>query len=150
MSEISACSATSNGIGVANHPRSTTPIDVHVGLMVKIRRTELCLSQEKVASKLGITSQQLKKYERGANRIGASRLHQIAIILDVPIQYFFKDIGSAPNDDENGFDDRPETLLAHALEDNSTLRLLRLFASVRDPELKHRVISLVEAVIIRN
>jgi len=133
-----------------HHARATTPIDVHVGLMVKMRRVERGLSQEKVASQLGITAQQLKKYERGANRIGASRLHQIAIVLDVPIQYFFRELKNGAANGKDPEERCQDNAMVDALEDPSTVRLLRLFASVRDPQLKSRVISLVEAVIVRN
>lgn len=124
--------------------RSTTAVDAHVGMMVKLRRVELDISQDKLATALGITSQQLKKYERGANRIGASRLYDISELLDVPIQYFFRDYG---NNRQNDDDDGPANPLADALGDAATFRLLRMFSEMRDQTLKRRVIGLVEAVL---
>ncbi|WP_244935156.1 helix-turn-helix domain-containing protein [Acuticoccus sediminis] len=124
--------------------RSTTEIDAHVGSMVKIRRIELDMTQEKLANMLGITPQQLQKYERGTNRIGASRLYRISVILDVPIQYFFRNMDQIQHAMD---DDGPDNFLAVALGDAATFRLLRMFANVRDPALKRRILSLVEVVI---
>src|ERR1700731_4074916 len=68
------------------------PIDVHVGTRVRLRRTLLGMSQEKLGDALGLTFQQVQKYERGANRIGASRLYDLSRVLDVPVSFFFDDI----------------------------------------------------------
>ena len=76
--------------------KQPNPIDVHVGSRVKLRRTMLSISQEKLGDALGVTFQQVQKYEKGTNRIGASRLEAIARFLDVPVSYFFKD---APGED---------------------------------------------------
>lgn len=112
--------------------------------MVKMRRIEMQYSQDKLAAALGITAQQLQKYERGTNRIGASRLYHIAEFLDVPVQYFFRDFGSIQHEDG---DEGPDNVLVDALGDAATFRLLKMFAAVRDPTLKRRVLGLVEAVI---
>ena len=66
-----------------------SPIDVHVGSRVRLRRNMLGLSQEKLGGAIGLTFQQVQKYERGANRIGASRLHDLSQVLDVPVSFFF-------------------------------------------------------------
>jgi len=68
------------------------PIDVHVGSRVRLRRTLLGMSQEKLGEALGLTFQQVQKYERGVNRIGASRLYHLSQILDVPVSFFFDDM----------------------------------------------------------
>src|SRR5271154_7056246 len=68
------------------------PIDVHVGNRVRLRRTLLGMSQEKLGEAIGLTFQQVQKYERGANRIGASRLWELSGVLDVPVQYFFAEM----------------------------------------------------------
>src|SRR5487761_371397 len=68
------------------------PIDVHVGSRVRLRRNMLGLSQEKLGEAIGLTFQQVQKYERGANRIGASRLYQLSRVLDVPASFFFDDV----------------------------------------------------------
>jgi transcriptional regulator with XRE-family HTH domain len=74
-----------------DHPN---PIDVHVGSRVRLRRTLLGLSQEKLGEAIGLTFQQVQKYERGANRIGASRLWELSAVLDVPVQFFFGDMAA--------------------------------------------------------
>ena len=71
--------------------KKPNPIDVHVGSRVRLRRTMLGISQEKLGEHLGITFQQIQKYEKGANRIGASRLQEIARVLDTPVAFFFED-----------------------------------------------------------
>src|SRR5579884_1124067 len=67
------------------------PIDVHVGSRIRLRRNMLALSQEKLGEAIGLTFQQVQKYERGANRVGASRLHELSRVLDVPVSFFFDD-----------------------------------------------------------
>ena len=71
-------------------PRTPNPVDIHVGSRVRLRRQVLKLSQEKLGDQLGVTFQQVQKYERGANRVGASRLWRMSEILEVPINYFFE------------------------------------------------------------
>lgn len=83
-----------------SEPRSSAaagPVDVHVGNRIRLRRTLLGLSQEKLGEALGLTFQQIQKYERGANRVGASRLYDLSQVLDVPIGFFFDDM-QAPRD----------------------------------------------------
>src|SRR5579863_9615745 len=72
-----------------------SPIDVHVGSRVRLRRTLLGMSQERLGQAIGLTFQQVQKYERGANRIGASRLFDLSRVLDVPVSFFFDDINPA-------------------------------------------------------
>src|SRR5512145_1807794 len=74
------------------------PIDVHVGSRVRLRRTLLGMSQEKLGEAIGLTFQQVQKYERGANRIGSSRLFDLARVLDVPVSYFFEDMAPGVQD----------------------------------------------------
>lgn len=70
-------------------PRSPNPVDIHVGARVRLRRKILKMSQEKLGEQLGVTFQQVQKYERGANRVGASRLWKISEVLDVPVSFFY-------------------------------------------------------------
>ena len=70
-------------------PRSPNPVDVHVGARVRLRRKILRLSQEKLGEELGVTFQQVQKYERGSNRVGASRLWKLSQVLDVPVNFFY-------------------------------------------------------------
>ncbi|MEM0908671.1 MAG: helix-turn-helix transcriptional regulator, partial [Pseudomonadota bacterium] len=111
------------------------------GSRVRLRRLELGLSQEKLADQLGITFQQVQKYERGTNRIGASRLHQIAIVLQAPITYFFE--GASEHAVVNTQEDSP---LSQALGDPATVRLVRAFASISDSQLKQKAVGIIEAI----
>src|SRR6476661_10152055 len=80
--------------GTGGRPKTgkPNPIDVHVGSRVRLRRTLLGMSQEKLGEAIGLTFQQVQKYERGANRVGSSRLFDLARVLEVPIAYFFEDM----------------------------------------------------------
>src|ERR1700730_6493983 len=75
---------------------SPSPVDLHVGSRVRLRRTLLGMSQEKLGNAVGLTFQQIQKYERGANRIGASRLYDMSRVLDVPVQFFFDEMPAEP------------------------------------------------------
>ncbi len=74
-------------------PRSPNPVDIHVGTRVRLRRQVLKMSQEKLGNALGVTFQQVQKYERGANRVGASRLWRMSQVLDVPVSFFYDGLG---------------------------------------------------------
>ncbi len=144
-----------NGQGVLTvprkkHPRGADPIDLHVGAQARARRILLGLSQEKLAEGLGITFQQVQKYERGSNRISASRLYNMAEILDVPITYFFEGVGGrggklAPKAKkprkDNGHD-YPEDVMRR----KETLNLLRHYYSIPDSNLRQRFADLLKGV----
>src|SRR5215510_4278859 len=87
-------SNTSGGRRTRQRSDKPNPIDVHVGSRVRLRRTLLGMSQEKLGEAIGLTFQQVQKYERGANRIGASRLFDLSRVLDVPVSYFFEEMSS--------------------------------------------------------
>lgn len=125
------------------HQRSSTTIDRYIGRRMRFRRLEINLSQERLGAELGITAQQLQKYERGTNRICASRLHRIAQILNVPITYFFRDIDQPVLLEE----EEADTPLGLALEDVTTIRLLKMFSDVTDTKLRNKIVNIVEAVI---
>ena len=80
--------------------RAPNPIDIHVGLQVRLRRKALKISQEKLADSLGLTFQQVQKYERGANRISASKLYEIAAALRTPVSYFFEGLADPSSESE--------------------------------------------------
>lgn len=89
-------------------PRSPNPVDVHVGARVRLRRKILRMSQEKLGEQLGVTFQQVQKYERGANRVGASRLWKLSEVLDVPVGFFYDGLSS----EYGGQSDNPALLSA--------------------------------------
>lgn len=125
--------------------RSPNPIDVHVGLQVRLRRKELKISQEKLAEALGLTFQQVQKYERGANRISASKLYEIARALHVPIGWFFEGL-SDPTQEGDGADE--EAPSAHNfLMTQEGIDLANLFPKLGQRRVRRRLVDLVRAMV---
>ena len=113
-----------------------------------MRRVLVGLSQEKLGEALGVTFQQVQKYEKGTNRIGASRLQQMSRILGVPVEYFFE---GAPQTIErmalSGFEDNGSTAyVADFLATNEGIQLNKAFVRISDPKLRRRVVELVTAI----
>jgi transcriptional regulator with XRE-family HTH domain len=118
-------------------------VDVHVGLRIRQRRRLLGVSQEQLAAALGLTFQQVQKYERGTNRVTASRLYDAARILDVPISYFFDGLGGAP--DEVASDDR-ELMIQDFLATPEGLELARGFPRIGRRSLRHLVLQMIRTL----
>jgi transcriptional regulator with XRE-family HTH domain len=132
------------------HPN---PIDVHVGQRVRQRRTLLGMSQERLGRALGLTFQQVQKYERGANRVGASRLFEMACILDVPVSYFFEDIdsGVAARGRAHASGVAEETETPYEIDPMSkreTLELVRAYYRIGDPKVRRRLFEMTKALAI--
>ncbi|MFC4626442.1 helix-turn-helix domain-containing protein [Daeguia caeni] len=128
--------------------KKPNPIDVHVGSRIRLRRNMLGLSQEKLGENLGITFQQIQKYEKGTNRVGASRLQAISSILAVPVSYFFED---APVGTEtavnNGFAEENDTAyVVDFLNTNEGVQLTRAFTKISDPKVRRKIIDLVKSL----
>jgi transcriptional regulator with XRE-family HTH domain len=119
-------------------------VDVHVGQRLRMRRTLLGLSQGELARSVGLTFQQIQKYERGANRIGASRLAEFAIALDVPPGWFFEELPGLPTKPKRG--SRAESSAIRELGGRETLDVVRLFNKVKDRRVRERVMALLRAV----
>ena len=123
------------------------PIDVHVGSRVRLRRMLVGMSQEKLGDQLGLTFQQIQKYEKGANRIGASRLFQISQILGVPVQFFFDDM---PEDHKNQVDGFGESEAGPYVMDfvssSEGLQLNRAFTRIDDSKVRKRLLDLVKSL----
>jgi transcriptional regulator with XRE-family HTH domain len=131
--------------------RRANLIDTHVGSRVRLRRMLLGMSQEKLGESLGLTFQQVQKYEKGVNRIGASRLFDLAQVLGVPIQFFYDEIGAAGADGANhqgqGFAERPaETYVVDFLSSRDGLELNKAFVRITDPKVRRSVIDLVRSL----
>ncbi|MFO1129094.1 MAG: helix-turn-helix transcriptional regulator [Rhodospirillales bacterium] len=127
------------------------PVDVHVGSRVRLRRTLLGLSQEKLGEAVGLTFQQIQKYERGANRIGASRLFEFSRILDVPVSFFFDDMNDriAAGDPAMaaGMADQPQASLdPDPLTRRETLELVRAYYRIGDPQVRKRLFELTKSL----
>lgn len=127
--------------------KSPNPIDRHVGSRVRMRRMLVGMSQEKLGAALGLTFQQVQKYEKGANRIGASRLQQISGVLGVPIEFFFEGAPQPDGTTPSGFGE-PSTpsYQADFLSTAEGVQLMRAFVKVRSPEVRRRIVALVEAL----
>jgi transcriptional regulator with XRE-family HTH domain len=126
--------------------KQPNPIDIHVGSRVRLRRMMLSMSQEKLGEQLGITFQQIQKYEKGTNRIGASRLQHIARVLQVPVSFFFEDAPGTPGE-TTGFSDAPQTQhIVDFLSSAEGIQLNRAFVRIKNPKLRRRVIALVRGM----
>lgn len=120
------------------------PIDIHVGTRVRLRRTMLGLSQEKLGDSLGITFQQIQKYEKGSNRIGASRLQKLSEILKTPISFFFEDAPSSEKTMVGGLSEADSpNYLVDFLSTSEGLQLNKAFANIKDPKVRKKIIDLV-------
>jgi transcriptional regulator with XRE-family HTH domain len=134
------------------------PIDVHVGKRLRLRRTLLGMSQERLGELLGLTFQQVQKYERGVNRIGSSRLFELGQILDVPISFFFDDLPEAVTgaggaisgyaapglaEERVAFDHEDDSL---PLDKRETLELVRAYYRIGDPAVRKRLFELAKAL----
>lgn len=132
------------GTGIPN------PIDVHVGGRVRLRRTLLGLSQEKLGEAIGLTFQQVQKYERGANRIGASRLFDLSRVLDVPVGYFFDDmsddVAARSPRQIRGLVEEPEAYEPDPMAKRETLELVRAYYKIRDPRVRKRLFEMTKAL----
>lgn len=122
------------------------PVDIHVGSRVRLRRTLLGMSQDKLGKALKLTFQQVQKYERGTNRIGASRLYQISRILDVPVSFFFDDMPVDTSQREQGVGEpEREPFRQEDLTRRESLELVRAYYQIRSPEVRKRIFDLVKA-----
>jgi len=136
----------------AGRPGVPNPIDIHVGSRMRMRRIMLGMSQQKLGEALGLTFQQVQKYERGTNRVGASRLWDLSNVLDVPITFFFEDM---PNDVAGnsprlraGLSEEPVPEVdfePDPMAKRETLELARAYYKIKDPMVRKRVFDLVKA-----
>ncbi len=129
-------------------PRKTpNPIDIHVGSRVRMRRMLVSMSQEKLGEQLGLTFQQVQKYEKGANRIGASRLYQISQTLGVPVDYFFDGLQLDASGAQQGFSEgNAGSFDISMLSTSEGIQLNSAFFSIRDAEVRKRVLDLVKTL----
>lgn len=128
--------------------KSPNPIDKHVGSRVRMRRMMIGMSQERLGEALGLTFQQVQKYEKGTNRIGASRLHQIASILGVQVEFFYEGAPQLEGASGDAGLAEPPTpaYVSDFLSTADGLHLMRAFVRVRDPKVRKRIVELVESL----
>jgi len=131
--------------------RRPSPVDVHVGGRVKQRRVLLGMTQTNLSDALGLTFQQVQKYERGANRISASRLCELSRVLDVPIEYFFEDMppeiaAIAPATKGRGKAEKLPGYEPDIMAKRETLELVRAYYKIEDANVRQRVRELTKAM----
>jgi transcriptional regulator with XRE-family HTH domain len=126
--------------------KQPNPIDTHVGSRVRLRRMMLSMSQEKLGEHLGITFQQIQKYEKGTNRIGASRLQHIASVLQVPVSFFFEDAPPTPDGSTGLSESQPMNYLVSFLSSSEGIQLNKAFVRIKEVKLRRRIIELVRAI----
>jgi transcriptional regulator with XRE-family HTH domain len=129
--------------------KAPNPTDKHVGSRVRMRRLMLGMSQEKLGDALGLTFQQVQKYEKGTNRIGASRIQKICDVLEVPVSFLFEGgPGSAAS--AKGFSESPSTAyVADFLATSEGLALTRAFTRIPDAKLRRSIVDMVEQIAAR-
>jgi transcriptional regulator with XRE-family HTH domain len=124
------------------------PVDVHVGRRLRLRRTILGLSQESIGNSIGVTFQQIQKYERGINRMGASRLYDFAKALSVSIGYFFEGYGDyvQPGAAELGMAEPEAQAFEHDdVANRETRDMMRAYYRIKNPAVRKRIVDLVKA-----
>jgi transcriptional regulator with XRE-family HTH domain len=128
--------------------KKPNPVDAHVGSRVRLRRMLLGMSQERLGESMGLTFQQVQKYEKGVNRIGASRLFQISKILDVPVQFFFEEAPYAGDGSRALGLAEPdsEAFILEFLNSREGLELNRAFVKIGDAKVRKSVVDLVRAL----
>ena len=127
--------------------KAPNPVDRHVGSRVRMRRMMLSMSQEKLGDALGLTFQQVQKYEKGTNRIGASRLQQISHILQVPVAFFFEGAPTVPGYAGDGMREAPSpAYVSDFLATSEGLSLTKAFMRIKQPKLRRRIVDLVEEI----
>ena len=131
--------------------RGIGPIDVHVGTRLRQRRALLGMTQTNLSDAIGVSYQQMQKYERGMNRIGSSRLFDLSRVLDVPVEYFFEEIPSAvaansPANKKRGRAKKPPSYEPDPMAKRETLELVRAYCKIGDPQVRKRLYDLTKAL----
>ncbi|MCC9621277.1 helix-turn-helix domain-containing protein [Thalassospira sp. MA62] len=126
------------------------PVDIHVGARIRLRRTLLGMSQEKLGEAIGLTFQQVQKYERGANRVGASRLYDLSRVLEVPVSFFFDDmpeeVSSISVHERREMSESPDPFDNDPMNRRETLELVRAYYRIVEPNQRKKVFELVKSM----
>ena len=129
------------------------PVDIHVGRRLRLKRTFLGLSQEAVGKQIGVTFQQIQKYERGINRMGASRLYDFAKALGIQVSYFFEGFGDYVMEDGTALAAAEPNATSFEHEDvnnRETLEVMRAYYRIKNPALRKRVVELIKAMAVED
>jgi transcriptional regulator with XRE-family HTH domain len=134
--------------GDERNARRANAMDIHVGTRVRLRRMLMGMSQEKLGEMLGLTFQQVQKYEKGVNRIGAGRLYELGQVLTVPVQFFYED---APGGRGGGFSENsPESYVPDFLSSKEGIELNKAFQRITDAKVRRSVVDLVRSIADNN
>ena len=132
---------------MVDEKKKPNPTDVHVGSRIRLRRNMMGMSQERLGESLGITFQQVQKYEKGTNRVGASRLQDIASILTAPVSFFFDDVPGHEQSGGRGFaENGPNSSILALCTSQEGLQLNRAFFSITDDKIRRRIIDLIKSL----
>ncbi len=126
-------------------PRSANPVDTHVGERIRSQRKALHLSQEKLGNELGVTFQQVQKYERGANRVGASRLWRLSKVMDVPVSFFFEGLDGVVHSHSVAEDEQPP-IVYDFIKSPEGLELAKTVARIKNPAIRKQILDLAKSL----
>src|SRR6202158_4389958 len=129
--------------------KAPNPVDKYVGSRVRMRRIMLGMSQEKLGEALGLTFQQVQKYEKGTNRVGASRIQQISEILQVPVSFLFEEGPSGPASTAGYREGSSPAYVSDFLATSEGLALTRAFTRIADAKLRRSIVEMVEQIAAR-
>ncbi|MEE9272791.1 MAG: helix-turn-helix transcriptional regulator [Robiginitomaculum sp.] len=126
-------------------PRSPNPVDIHVGTRVRLRRLLLKMSQEKLGNALGVTFQQVQKYERGSNRVGASRLWKMAQVMEVPVGFFYEGLGeNAPSAEFAEGDQTP--IVYDFINSTDGVSLAMAVSKIKNKAIRRQILELARSL----
>ncbi len=128
-----------------------SPVDVHAGARLRVRRTLLGMTQTNLSDAIGVSYQQIQKYERGMDRISASRLFALSRVLDVPVEYFFDDMpaavaASSPATEKRGRAKKPPSYEPDPMATRETLELVRAYYKITDPEIRKHLFEMTKTL----
>ncbi len=124
------------------------PVDVHVGKRLRLRRTILGLSQEAIGNAIGVTFQQVQKYERGVNRMGSSRLYEFSKILTIPVSYFFEEMEKTQSHAPHaGVSEDAPAFEHEKMSSRETLEMMRAYYRITDAHVRKRVFELIKSLV---
>ncbi len=123
------------------------PVDIHVGKKVRARRKMLGLSQDDLGKSIGVTFQQVQKYERGTNRVGSSRLYELSKVLSVPVGFFFDGFSAEQkNSEEYSFAEDEQAFERDASNNKETMSLVQSYYRIKDPAIRNKMLGLIKAL----
>ena len=125
---------------------SAHPVDVHVGKRMRMKRNMLGMSQEDLGKSVGVTFQQVQKYERGTNRVGCSRLYEIAQVFNVAVGYFFENFDAEASSGATGFAEEDSTFESENINSKEASELIQAYYRITNPEVRNTVLALLKAL----